>query len=104
MLIHVTTTSFVCLYIKGVVVRSLLGLALANIFVDYNAKKLFFITRKPSIYFRYVSFIIASAVSTVGVSPIWGYSKFFVWFEATRNDKTTNNNIKKLRFLMQNNV
>ena len=35
---------------------------------------------------------------------ILGYSKFFVLFGAPLNDKTTNNSIKKLRFLMQNNV
>ena len=36
--------------------------------------------------------------------PILGYSKIFVLFGAPPSDKTTNNNIKKFRFLMQNNV
>ena len=37
-------------------------------------------------------------------SPILGYSKFFVLFGVPRNDKSTNNSMNKLRFLMQNNV
>ena len=38
------------------------------------------------------------------VPPILGYPTAFVWFGAPLNDKTTNNSIEKLRFLMQNNV
>ena len=43
-------------------------------------------------------------LSQLLVPPILSSSKFLVLFGAPHNGKTINNGIKKLRFLMQNNV
>ena len=43
-------------------------------------------------------------LTAVCAPPILGYSKFFVLFGVPHKGKTTNNSIKKLRFVMQNNV